>query len=98
MRALADAFPAHAAKMTSITNGYDPEPFASGTASSPPLSGPTIEIIHTGEIYANRSPGPFLDAIGRLEAASRGGKELRVRFIGKISSARAESEMHDEDQ
>jgi len=77
---LCQAYPQYAVKMTSITNGYDPDVFEVNAV--PPLSGSTIEIVHTGTIYANRSPGPFLDAIRQLELAPLAGKAFRVRFIG----------------
>ena len=80
---LCKAYPQFAAKMMSITNGYDPEAF--DTNPMPPLSGSTIEITHTGEIYANRSPVPFLEAVGQLEAAALGGRRVRVRFIGNFA-------------
>jgi hypothetical protein len=87
------AYPQYAAKMTAITNGYDPQPV--DTLGIPPLSGPTIEIVHTGELYANRSPGPFLEAIGQLDAAARNGRTVRVRFIGKIGSRNLKTEIED---
>ena len=78
---LQQAHPQYAAKMTSITNGYDPESFEPNPV--PPLSGSTIEIVHTGTIYANRSPNPFLEAVRQLEPAALAGRTLRVRFIGE---------------
>src|SRR5262249_28349235 len=79
---LASAYPEHAAKMTSITNGYDPELFEPNHVL--PLSGSTIEIVHTGSIYANRSPNPFLDSVQRLDPVALAGRPLRVRFIGDV--------------
>jgi glycosyltransferase involved in cell wall biosynthesis len=77
---LRETYPQYATKITSITNGYDPDRFDANPI--PPFSGSTIEIVHTGEIYANRSPVPFLDAVQLLDAAALGGRALRVRFIG----------------
>ncbi|MFI5459069.1 MAG: glycosyltransferase family 4 protein [Isosphaerales bacterium] len=90
---LCHAYPQFASKMSSITNGYDPEPFEPNPV--PPLTGSTIEIIHTGTIYANRSPGPFLEAIQRLEPASVAGKRLRVRFIGDFLDEQKKQEIQD---
>jgi glycosyltransferase involved in cell wall biosynthesis len=90
---LCHAYPRYAAKMTSITNGYDPESFEANAA--PPLSGPTIEIVHTGEIYANRSPGPLLEAVQQLEAPALGGRTLRVRLIGNLANQRQQPEIED---
>ncbi len=85
------AYPQYASKMTSITNGYDPEAFELNPI--PPLSGPTIEIIHTGTIYANRSPNPFLEAIQHLEPEALAGKTVRVRFIGGVVAGRQRNEI-----
>ncbi len=90
---LCHAYPQYAAKMTSITNGYDPERFEANPI--PPLSGSTIEIIHTGEIYANRSPGPVLEAVRQLEAPVLGGRTLRVRLIGNLANQKQQSEIED---
>jgi glycosyltransferase involved in cell wall biosynthesis len=77
---LSDAYPRYAAKMTAITNGYDPWSFQPNLV--PPLSGSAVEIVHTGTIYAYRSPTPFLEAVRQLEPAALSGRKLRVRFIG----------------
>ena len=90
---LCHAYPRYAAKMTSITNGYDPESFEANSA--PPLSGPTIEIVHAGEIYANRSPGPLLEAVRQLEAPALGGRTLRVRLIGNLANQKQQPEIED---
>jgi glycosyltransferase involved in cell wall biosynthesis len=76
------AYPEHAAKMTAITNGYDPEAFEPNPI--PPLAGPTIEIVYTGMIYGDRSPNPFLEAVRPLGPGALAGKRLRVRLIGKV--------------
>jgi glycosyltransferase involved in cell wall biosynthesis len=79
---LEHAYPEHAAKMTSITNGCDPESFVPNP--NPPLSGPVIEILHTGTIYKNRPLIPFLEALGSFDVPVQAGKKLRVRFIGDL--------------
>ncbi len=88
---LSQAYPRWASKMMSITNGYDPEAFQQNPI--PPLSGPTIEIIHTGTIYANRSPNPFLEAVQHLDPTALAGRTLRVRFIGGLISKDQRSEI-----
>jgi len=90
---LRNAYPQHAAKMTPITNGYDPERFDANPI--PPLSGSTIDIIHTGQIYASRSPIPLLDAIQQLDTAALGGRALRVRFIGNFQIEQEKQETED---
>jgi glycosyltransferase involved in cell wall biosynthesis len=88
------AYPQYAAKVTAITNGYDPEPFEANPI--PPLSGPTIEIVHTGVIYASRSPGPFLEAVRGLDSAALAGRGLRVRLIGNILDQGPKDEIADQ--
>jgi hypothetical protein len=80
---LSKAHPQYAAKMSSITNGFDPESFEANPL--PPLSGAMIDFIHTGEVYAGRSPAPFLEALQHLDAAALGGRTPRVRFIGAFA-------------
>jgi glycosyltransferase involved in cell wall biosynthesis len=75
------AYPASRAKMVVITNGYDPESF-NGSPAGPRGDG-ALRIVHTGEVYAGRNPGPLLEALRTLEAEPRGPKRLSVRFIGQ---------------
>lgn len=90
------AYPRYAAKITSITNGYDPEAFEANP--TPSLSGSSIEIVHTGEIYGNRSPAAFLEGVRRLDAGALGGRELRVRFIGNLADAKQKDEIDEKIQ
>ena len=87
---LCHAYPQYAAKMTSITNGYDPERFEANPI--PPLSGSTIEIIHTGADLRQPFPGP----VARGGPAARcprlsAGRTLRVRFIGNLRTQGTEN-------
>ncbi len=59
------AYPEYAAKMHVITNGFDPEKFAS--IDVPPPSS-RLMILHAGELYCGRDPRPFLDAFVQLQA------------------------------
>ena len=88
---LCRAYPQYASKMSAITNGYDPDEFAA--RPGPRRPGSTIEIVHTGVIYANRSPAPFLDAVQRLEAVALGDRTVRVRFIGDFVDARQKEQV-----
>jgi glycosyltransferase involved in cell wall biosynthesis len=76
------AHPACAAKIVTITNGYDPERFPApspGVASDGPL-----RVIHTGEVYAGRDPRPFLDALRDLgHDPGSGAAPFRVSFLGR---------------
>ncbi len=83
---LRGAFPDHAAKMVSITNGYDPGSFEANAVA--PFSRGILEITHLGEIYANRDPAPLLEAIRSLgPSSSPKGLSVRVRFIGRLQAA-----------
>jgi glycosyltransferase involved in cell wall biosynthesis len=83
---LRQAFPEYAAKMASITNGYDPGSFVPNAVA--PFSRGTLEITHLGEIYANRDPAPLLEAIRSLGPSSRPkGLSVRVRFVGRLETA-----------
>jgi hypothetical protein len=79
--------------MTSITNGYDPEQFESMRDS--PRSNSAIEIVHTGTIYADRSPGAFLMAMQFLDDSKLAGKMLRVRLIGDFMDVEKKRDIDD---
>jgi glycosyltransferase involved in cell wall biosynthesis len=82
---LAGAYPQHAAKMVAITNGFDPENFAN--ISPPATVRQAVDIIHTGEIYADRNPQPLLDAVRLLVPTGlTGGRPFQVRFIGRLGT------------
>ena len=84
---LASAFPQHAAKMVSITNGYDPESFALTLARASDRE--TIDVVHPGEVYSDRDPGPLLEAIRAIGPGEiPNGRTLRLRFIGRQGAAR----------
>jgi glycosyltransferase involved in cell wall biosynthesis len=91
---LSKAYPQHASKMVSITNGYDPENFLPN--ENPPLSGPTVDIAHLGEVYADRDPGPFLEAICQLKCDEAVNRTFRVRFIGNFSSASQQADLENQ--
>ena len=82
---LVSAYPQHAAKVVAITNGFDPDVFANVSPSA--TVSQAVDVVHTGEIYANRNPQPLLDAVRLLVPAGlTGGKRFRVRFIGRMGS------------
>jgi glycosyltransferase involved in cell wall biosynthesis len=78
------AFPEQADRIITLTNGYDPEVFPRRPAAAP--HGGPLRVVHTGELYANRDPRPFLDALHALRQASQaGGPSLRVSFVGRAA-------------
>jgi glycosyltransferase involved in cell wall biosynthesis len=76
------AFPSEAAKVVTITNGYDPERFARPVPPGPRYA--SIRITHLGEIYHGRDPRPFLDAIRGLLGDA---VPLRVDFYGRSADS-----------
>ncbi len=91
--ALRAAFPRHAHKMVTLTNGYDPENFPR-RAEAAALS-ESLHIVHAGELYAGRDPRSFLDALQSLNSDGQGGtRALRVSFLGR--GARGNVDLPDE--
>jgi glycosyltransferase involved in cell wall biosynthesis len=79
-RKLCESFPQQRSKMVTLTNGYDPERFEPG--DSPAAAGDPVRIVHAGELYAGRDPGPFLDAI--RDVVTGGGRgSVQVQFFGQ---------------
>jgi glycosyltransferase involved in cell wall biosynthesis len=84
---LAETYSHEASRIVSITNGYDPESFAIRPAREMTSNSPTVDIIYAGEIYANRNPRPFLEAISQLDPQTiPGRRSLRIRFIGRLGA------------
>jgi glycosyltransferase involved in cell wall biosynthesis len=84
-QALVREVPELAPKMTAITNGYDPQSFASD--DEPPKQPATFSIVHTGEIYSGRDPRPLFDALASMQPPPHT-KPLRLTFLGQSSDPR----------
>ena len=82
--ALANDLPEYAAKMTYITNGFDPESFAANEPA--PRQASQLTILHTGELYAGRDPRPLFDALTTLDPTTKAA--LRLAFLGQSSDPR----------
>jgi glycosyltransferase involved in cell wall biosynthesis len=97
---MAEAFPQHGHKMITLSNGFDPESFPTSVARSGDRAitmarsgdrattwepaAMTIEILHTGEVYARRDARPLLDALQQLHREPlAGGKPYRLYFLGR---------------
>jgi glycosyltransferase involved in cell wall biosynthesis len=76
------AFPKHADKMVTVTNGYDPESFP---APVPPAGDGPLTLLHAGEVYAGRDPRPLLDALAALGQGAARGRPVRLVFLGQVS-------------
>jgi glycosyltransferase involved in cell wall biosynthesis len=76
------AYPDHAEKIITLTNGYDPDRFpnrSERTAAEP------WRIVHAGELYLGRHPGAFLDAVRDLKARRCDLPDFHVSFLGRSS-------------
>jgi glycosyltransferase involved in cell wall biosynthesis len=71
------AYPHVADRVVSVPNGYDPEMF---TPLSDHRPGSVLHILHAGQLYAGRDPGPLLDALRDLPPNT---PAFRVDFLGR---------------
>jgi hypothetical protein len=78
-------YPGYRGKFHVIWNGFDPEvPVAA--AAIPPRH--FKRVVHVGELYGGRQPGPILDSIQRLIACGRiAPGSLRLSLIGPSNDA-----------
>jgi hypothetical protein len=74
-------YPAHAGKVVTLTNGFDPRP----SPLPRPFIDSCIRLLHAGEIYAGRDPSPLFSAIARLNLRDDA-RPLRVDIIGRCES------------
>lgn len=79
LNAMKRAYPSAADKMLCITNGFDPELIPARMREA---ANGHIELLHAGELYADRDPRPLLDALGQLRANSSCQPACHVTFIG----------------
>jgi glycosyltransferase involved in cell wall biosynthesis len=77
------AYPEAAARMTYLTNGYDPERFPA-TLPEPRHDAP-VRILHAGQLYMGRDPRPILDAVAGLTADSL--PPFQLEFVGRTEYA-----------
>jgi glycosyltransferase involved in cell wall biosynthesis len=86
--ALQDAFPPHADKVVTLTNGFDPDAFPrhGGRGHDGPLT-----LLHAGEVYAGRDPRPLLDALGNLRRrTAEADRPIRLHFLGQVTVNRCD--------
>jgi len=77
-------YPAHARKIVTITNGYDPDNFAD-SLTPPPRD--RLSILYTGELYYGRDPRALLDAIKELnDSPVPGVPKVGFDFIGRFTA------------
>lgn len=76
---LAERFPMLRNRIRCIPNGSDVEPVSAESRPRPTR----FQIAHSGSLYLDRDPRPFLRAVGRVRARlALGPDELRVVFMG----------------
>jgi hypothetical protein len=87
-RVLIDGYPRRVGRVSVIRNGFDGD-----LAHGPPIATDhRLVILFAGEIYMNRDPFPFLEAVERF--ACRAGVDLsrvRIRFVGNCEDYRGRS-------
>jgi glycosyltransferase involved in cell wall biosynthesis len=78
-------YPQHGEKIRVIWNGFDPADEVVAAALPPRRF---RRLVHVGELYAGRHPGPILDSIQRLIArGALAPGDLRLSLIGPSSDA-----------
>lgn len=81
--ALVAAFPEHAEKIVSLTNGYDPEVFEGLQRRSDPEGEGRWMLLHPGEMYAGRDPRHLLEALaGLLRTWPSDRPQPRLQLLG----------------
>jgi glycosyltransferase involved in cell wall biosynthesis len=78
-RLFQDMYPAHADKILTLTNGFDP---ADTPSESPALE--PLRLVHAGELYYGRNPLPLLDALAAWNCQDGPpGRRARLEVIGR---------------
>ena len=78
-RALGARYPALRDRIRCVPNGSDVEPESADARPRPTR----FQIAHSGSLYLDRDPRPFLRAVGRVrEKLDMGPNDLRVVFMG----------------
>jgi Glycosyl transferase 4-like domain len=71
-------YPAHAAKIVTVRNGYE-----DGMLMEPPAFSGRLIMLYAGTIYLNRDPMPFFEALSNLQrSGSIDPQRICVRFVG----------------
>jgi glycosyltransferase involved in cell wall biosynthesis len=70
-------------KFVTITNGFDAEDFPEAV---PMPDGDVFRIAHTGILYRNRSPAPFLEAVQKVVSSERWKGRLKVVLAGQTEN------------
>ena len=89
-RDYAARYPAAAARMSLLENGYDEESFAGAPAAAPDPAGERpLVLLHSGIVYpAERDPTQLFAALGRLQREGRlTPAQLRIRFRAAVHDA-----------
>lgn len=95
-QALTDQYPFLNGKIKVITNGYDPESFSSTSSAHNGKRLPTkapVTLVHTGEVYGGRDPGPLFQALATLkEQGMFDERPIRLEFYGRRDESTNDSD------
>lgn len=90
--ALAHAHPGQQHKTIVLTNGFDPESFATFREQAQPNE--RFTILHAGELYGGRNPRGFFEAMRALDDHRPPGTlPLRVRLLGQATEKRLDPQV-----
>jgi hypothetical protein len=79
-RLFQQTYPDHANKIMTLTNGFDPRP---GRNVATVELGSSVRLLHAGEIYAGRDPGPLLEALAQLNQEDRA-RAYHCDVLGRV--------------
>lgn len=84
-----ERYPAAAARIVQLENGYDEESFAAleaASAGQPPLHPGAVTLLHSGAVYpAERDPAPLIETLGRLlRSGHLAPGSVRLRFRAAV--------------
>jgi hypothetical protein len=80
-RMFQETYPKQRDKIVTLTNGFDPWPL-----SDHPQDSSCVRLLHAGEIYAGRDPGPLFDVLTRLN--DEGTRRFRLDILGRCEELR----------
>jgi glycosyltransferase involved in cell wall biosynthesis len=81
------AYPAQRQRIDFVTNGFDPEFFPPPAPLMPVQT--QLTVLHAGELYCGRNPGPFFDAVKAVEQTRTSAQvPVKVRLLGRFTEDR----------
>ena len=91
-QSLKDAYPKYARKIVAVHNGFDPSP--NRDARRAVTTGPEINLLHAGALYAGRDPRPVFDALKQIINDERlHGKRVCWTLLGRSLDDRIDDDI-----